>query len=861
MSRNLPPPAPSNLAATTVSTTAIDLNWSDNSTDESGFDLQRRLPSGDFAAVTTPAADVTHYGDTGLDPNTTYGYRLRAVNAEGASAWTPEASGTTRAEPPRLTATTVSPHRIDLAWSVGGTATTSFSIERRVPGGSFALLATPGPTATAWADSGLAENTTWEYRIRAMNAAGPSDYSNVASAATSIAIPAAPGSLVATAVSPTRVNLVWADNALNETGYEVQRRGLPAGEFNTIASLPAGSTATSDPSVLDNHSYRYRVRAFNAAGNSAWSNEADVTTPLAPPGAPGHLTATAVSISDIRLEWGTSAGTVEYYDVYRQPALEYSGTVRGFGPAAFDLIASVAAPDTTFADSRLPENSAYDYEVIARNAAGASGPSAIARATTLLGPPAPPSNLQITLITAGRIDLQWMDNSSNEGFFEIQRAVGTGGFQWLAYPGAGSTTYSDLTVAGDTFYSYRVRAVNATTSSGWSNEVSGTTPPGLPGAPWGLTATALSESQVGLAWHRGPGTVDSYDIWRGSPGGPLGFATAVPASDTTWTDTGLPENTSFEYRVQARNASGTSALSKAATATTRLTLPAAPTGLAIQLIAADRINLVWNDNAENEAGFVIEHQVVAFAFVPLDTVGPNVTSYSDRSVMPGETHTYRVQAFNATGPSGWSNEVSGYVPFGKPGTPTSLSATPISLDTVRLNWAAGSGYFTYYEISRRLMPAGPVMTFTVFFLETSHDDGGLPAGLYEYRIRAVNPDAASDWSDPVSASLLVPPAAPTNMDAAYNGSEINVYWSDNASNEDSYELERRLIADPVFAPLATLPANTQFYQDTIVACDNSYVYRVRAVNAAGPSAWSGESPSAGIGPCVEKGGGGAAPPR
>ena len=201
------------------------------------------------------------------------------------------------------------------------------------------------------------------------------------------------------------------------------------------------------------------------------------------------------------------------------------------------------------------------------------------------------------------------------------------------------------------------------------------------------------------------------------------------------------------------------------------------------------------------------------------------------------------------------------MPYGKPGIPTGLSATPISLDTVRLNWAAGSGYFTYYEISRRLMPAGPATTFTVFFLETSHDDGGLPAGLYEYRIRAVNPDAASDWSDPVSANLLVPPAAPTNMDAGYSAGGIDVYWGDNATNEDSYELERKLVAAPAFSPLATLPANTQYYRDNNAYCDNSYVYRVRAVNAAGPSAYSGESPSAGIGPCAAPGGRGAARPR
>lgn len=852
VSRNPPPAAPSNLAATTVSTTAIDLDWTDNATDETGFDLQRRLPPGEFAGIAAPAADAVHYSDAGLQPNTTYGYRLRAVNADGASAWTP-AAGTTRAEPPGLTAAAVSPRRIDLAWSVSGTATLSFEIERRQPPASFALLAAPGAGTTAWADSGLAENTTYEYRMRILNAAGPSGYSDVASATTTVSIPAAPTGLTATAVSPTRVDLAWTDNAWNETGCEVQRRELPAGAFGPIASLSAGSTSTSDQTVLDNRSYRYRVRAFNGAGNSAWSNEAEVATPLAPPGVPGWLSADPVSSTEIRLRWGTSTGTVEFYDVQRQ--ISVSGAGRRRAAPAFELIASVAAPDTTLLDSRLTEMTWYDYQVTARNAAGSSAPSNTATAATLLDPPVQPSNLQITLLAANRIDLQWMDNSANEAFFEIQRATATGPFQWLAGVAAGRTTWSDTTVAGATLYAYRIRSVNATAASAWSNEVSGTTPPGLPGAPWGLTATAVSTSAIQLAWHPGSGTIDSYDVLRGSPGGALAYATTVPAADTTWLDSGLPENTTYQYRVRARNSSGT-ALSNAATATTLLSLPDAPTDLFISLIASDRVNLVWVDNSDNEAGYAIESQAIAFRYAPLDTVGPNVTSYSDRGVFPGDTRYYRVRAFNAAGSSAWSNEVHGNVPYLKPGTPEKLVATAVLPDTIHLTWTPGSGDFLWYDIRRFTLPSGPEVTFSISPWLTSYDDGSLPMADYEYWIRAVNPDAASDWSDPAWAGLLVAPAAPTNMDAAYLSEygHICAFWSDNAVNEENYVLERKPAAG-VFTPLATLPAGTQFYEDTSALCGINYSYRVYAVNAAGSSAYSNESPEANGGLCVEKGAG------
>ncbi len=93
------PAAPSALLATAVSASQINLRWNDNSSNETGFRIQRRTASGTFADITTPAsANSTTFSNTaGLSAATTYFYRIRAFNSTGDSAYSGEASATTLA--------------------------------------------------------------------------------------------------------------------------------------------------------------------------------------------------------------------------------------------------------------------------------------------------------------------------------------------------------------------------------------------------------------------------------------------------------------------------------------------------------------------------------------------------------------------------------------------------------------------------------------------------------------------------------------------------------------------------------------------------------------------------------------------
>ena len=183
------------------------------------------------------------------------------------------------AAPTSLAAVAVSSSQINLTWVDGDASEQGFKIERCTGAGcsDFAQIATVGTNVTSYSNTGLAASTSHSYRVRAYNAVGDSDYSNTASAVTmdAPATPAAPTNLVATAVSRSQINLTWADNATNETGFSIERcKGATCTNFTQIATVGTNLTTFANTGLNANTSYRYRVRAYNNSGSSAYSNTA-----------------------------------------------------------------------------------------------------------------------------------------------------------------------------------------------------------------------------------------------------------------------------------------------------------------------------------------------------------------------------------------------------------------------------------------------------------------------------------------------------------------------------------------------------------------------------------------------------------
>ncbi len=288
------PAAPSALSATAAGTSQINLSWTDNSTNETGFEIQRSLSSGSgFSTIHTTAANTTSYNNTGLASSTTYYYRIRAVNGEGASAFTSNTNATTGAEtitgPSNLVAATSSATSINLSWSDNSSNETGFQIQRApTAGGTFTTIHTTAANATSYTNTGLTSNTTYYYRIRATNGTVNSAFTGVASATTTVTL-AAPGCVTARAVSSTAIDLSWSDSNTAETGYQIERSTNATSGFEVITTAAANTTAYTDNGISTETTYYYRIKAKAGSDLSAASATVSASTGTATEDVMGQL--------------------------------------------------------------------------------------------------------------------------------------------------------------------------------------------------------------------------------------------------------------------------------------------------------------------------------------------------------------------------------------------------------------------------------------------------------------------------------------------------------------------------------------------------------------------------------------------
>src|SRR5215211_5031000 len=189
----VPPAAPSNLTATTVSSSQINLSWTDNANNENGFKVEQSTDGTTFTQIAMLGSNSVSFSVTGLAASTTYFYRVVSFNDAGNSSFSNTANATTSAAPPAvpaapsgLTATTISRTQINLSWTDNSGNESGFSIERCKTANctNFVQVAQVGANVTTFADTGLTKNTAYNYRVRAFNGGGNSAYSNTAGART-----------------------------------------------------------------------------------------------------------------------------------------------------------------------------------------------------------------------------------------------------------------------------------------------------------------------------------------------------------------------------------------------------------------------------------------------------------------------------------------------------------------------------------------------------------------------------------------------------------------------------------------------------------------------------------------------------
>lgn len=468
-----PPTAPSGLTAVATGYSTIDLSWTDNSGDETGFSIERSPDEITFVEIATVAANISTFEDTGLADDTTYWYRVSASNGAGTSAWSNTAFDTTfalpapPATPTGLTVTTASGSELDLAWTDVADED-QYEIERSASAsGPWAYVDGTAADVTTWTNVGLGPAETWHYRVIASNAGGSSAPSASASGTTDSLVYAWPdgesfgyGSVSGSWPDTTSDDGVVQVLTEEETGGKPSRRTSRA-QHTWLFTVPSGTSAMllanawRSGSGSDDFDFEVSID-----GGSTWStlftvssgSDTNVDSALLPAGASGAVLVRATDSDRTRGERVLDALSVD------------------------ELVIEVDTdPNAT--------------------------------------PPAAPSDATASVVSATEVDVTWTDNATDEAGFDIQRDGGSG-FVTLASVGADVTEYNDATAAGDTTYTYRVCAYSGAGDSAWAVSNAVTTPPNPGGA---ITATASGYKIKGrhatdLSWSGATG--DNVEIHR-----------------------------------------------------------------------------------------------------------------------------------------------------------------------------------------------------------------------------------------------------------------------------------------------------------------------------------------------------------
>lgn len=383
----------------------------------------------------------------------------------------------------------------------------------------------------------------------------------------------------------------------------------------------------------------------------------------------------------------------------------------------------------------------------------------------------------------------------------------------------------------------------------------------VPTAPTNLIVqkVAGSTTSLYLTWNDNSSNETGFDIsFSLSPAGPFSFKMSVPAGATSATVTGLSSGTTYSFVVSAYNASGGSPYSNVYTQSTNVGLPNPATSVSVVNISQTSALVSWTDNTSglnNETGFQILRSSGG-GFVPLTTVGSDVTTFQDNTLLPDNIYQYRIIPFNATGYNLLFPGTSS-VFFTLPVTPSAPIATLTGLTTVNLSWYDNSVTETGTVVERSgdggktWSWVGTTAKDIPFFTDNNAQEGV----TYFYRIRFKNAQGESPNSGLaiITTKKRVAPEAIYELVAkTVSTTQIDLAWGlpieDITNKRVAIEIWR-YTEDAAFAEqIAVIEPHFFSYSDKTCKPKTKYIYVVHATNYQGKAPASNAATATTLGP-------------
>ena len=809
-------------------------------TPSSGGDWKNVTPASSAGKLTHTVTKLTH--------GTTYKFRVRAVNSAGNGEASDESGEVTPAlptpaKPAGLTATP-NVSKVTLNWTNPNNSTITGWKYRQKEGntwGSWTAISNSDQDTTSVELTGLTNDTTYRFKVRAVNAAGDGDESDEATA-----IPRAlPG-------KPTGFNaegrfvhaaLSWAapsGSTITHWQYRYTSGGASAITSAAWADIPgsnANTTGYNTPPLTYNTKYHFQVRAVNGSGSGP-ASDTDWAVPVAvKPFKPSGLTA-ASGDRQATLRWYNT--TNQYFSPYFH-SWEYrvkpkSNTDTGYGDWVTVDEESTASSDRwhTKTLTGLDNNKTYTYQVRSTNGLGHSPVSAEASVIPL-AQPSKPAGLSAAG-GDGRATLSWTatTDASTTGW----------GYQYLVWRVANDGTEA---IPGNAQVTLHWTHTDNTGISKWQHSKDG-------GSTWtdvtgGASARQATVSSLtnGAAYTFRIRAVDSGDTLVADTARGPAVATPttaggwkhVPGSDHTTTEATLylTNGASYKARIRAINNARPNGIGPASDAVSFHLVPAKPTGFTAA--GWNALTTLYWTNPGNST--ITKWQArMRTGNMPDFVIGTgNNIEVTFNWADPGDSSITKWQIRQKAGTESWGNwtDISN-----SSATTTSHSFTaPLT----------GGTHYTFqvrgYISSNNTVAATGLTAWTTVSASataTSHTVTGLVNGIvYKFQLRAVNATGIGAPSEEKTATLY--PAAPANLTAEPGNTQVVLVWDDpRDSSITKYQYQQKEGASGSYGAWTNMPnsgAKTMSYTVTGLTNATSYSFKIRAVNDMGAGAASGEA--------------------
>ena len=547
------PTAPSALSLLSNKPSKIIISWTDNSNNEDGFIIQRKTASGSFVQVAKLNRNKTTFHDISIKASTSYIYRIAAYNLQGNSSFTNElnvSTGTLNppSSPSNLVGKSLNQSQVLLTWNdVSGED--GYLIEQKKEGElQFSSLAQLPANQLNHTITNLLAGANYEYRIRAYNEDGYSNYSSTVSVKTV-------DLYLHDAISPLNISQGLC--------YELFLHTTTLGIWPDFSTLPIVKTGTvTNLNVDDSRD------TFKTDYDIRYSGYIDIPidgtytfTNISHKGAMLFIDDSMVidnstwkwgsylKRGQIGLKQGKHKFIVGFYFTYAK------GT---YNPRLEMYIEGPSLPYQLIPDNMLSKPNACDITGFV---------------------PAAPSNVTYEILAGNIVKISWDDNSNNESAFLLEHTP----YDWNTYDafkemvrvGANETSFIFMSLKPDSIYNLRIRALNAYGYSAYS-EVLVFTPTGAvsnkPAYPDQLDVSFVSETQVSLIWRDNSFNEDAFVVeYREGGSGAFVNQFEVAANVNSATIENLKANTLYTFRVYSKNIEGISAYSNEVQATTLVT--------------------------------------------------------------------------------------------------------------------------------------------------------------------------------------------------------------------------------------------------------------------------------------------------